>query len=216
MKKIQALGLLLLILLSFSVAMKRVEANSIAVVSLLPSEIIAQNVGEKFTVNVTITNVTNLYAYDMKIFYNKTQLDALWCRLPPDHFLLPVDHGGPIPIIHNSTDNNYNATHNYIHFSYSLLSPEYPRSGSGVLFQVLFNAIAKEGPYQVAVDSSSKLNDEVYKLIPYVSVPAEVTVLPEFPTIMLVVMLMAVTLMAVIFGKARKNKQGKSSPEALG
>jgi len=220
MKKIQTLSMILLLLLPFSVSLKRVEANSVAVVSVLPSEIPEQNVGERVYVNITITNVINLSAYEIKIFYNSTQLGALWTSLPSNHFLKPLE-GETFYIAKNTTDNAYNATHKFIWFAGTLAPSENARTGSDVLIQVVFSALAVGGPYPVAVDYPgnpypAKLSGPPPPLpptpltpIPCTSTPAQITVVPEFPATMFIVALMTVTLIAVALGKAawlRKRK----------
>jgi hypothetical protein len=109
------------------------------------------SVGQRFTLNITITGVTGLYGYEVKVFYNSTQLDALWNVLPSDHFMRPLA-GGTFFMAKNSSDNAYNATHKFAWFGGSLLAPELPRAGSGTLFQIVFNATAKGGPYPVYID----------------------------------------------------------------
>lgn len=214
MKKTQAIGMILLLLLLLSVSLKRVEANSLATVSVLPSEITVENVGERVSVNITIANVVNLSAYEIKIFYNSTQLDALWTLLPSNHFLEPL--GGEIfYIVENTTDNVYNGTHKFVWFSGTLVPPENARSGSGVLIQVIFNALAAGGPYPVAVAYPGnpypvKLSDSLGASIPCTSTPAQITVMPEFSTIIFIAVLMAATLIAATFRKTALRKQRNS------
>jgi len=205
LKKIQALSIPLLILLSFSIDMKRVEADSPAVVRVLPSEIIVQNVGELFPVNVTITDVVNLFGYEVKIFYNSTQLDALWVSLPSNHFLRPYADGN-FYIIKNTTDNAYNATHEFVWFACTLLNPETARNGSGVLLTIHFNATANGGPYPLSVaypgySYPAKLSNSEASPIPCTSTPAQITVLPEFPMITFLVAIMVATSLAVLLRK---------------
>jgi len=211
MKKIQALMASLLILLSFSVMMKRVEASSTAIIGVSPNQITVQNVGDRFSVNITITNVANLFAYEVKMFYNSTQLDALWISLPSNHFLRPLA-GGMFYVMENSTDNAYNATHKFAWFSGTLLPPETARTGSGVLLTIHFNAIAKGGPYALSIaypgySYPAKLsNPQIDPFtpptpIPCTSTPAQITVLPEFPTIIFIAVLLAVTLIAATLGR---------------
>jgi len=214
MKKTQALGMILLLAFSFCVSLRRVEANSLATVSVLPSEITVQNVGERVSVNITIANVVNLSAYEIKIFYNSTQLDALWTSLPSNHFLEPLV-GEIFYIVENTTDNVYNGTHKFVWFAGTLAPPENARSGSGILIQVVLNALTVGGPYPIAVDYPgnpypAKLSDSLGTSIPCTSTPAQITVMPEFPTIIFIIVLMAVTLIAATFRKTALRKQRNS------
>jgi hypothetical protein len=83
-------------------------------------------------VNITVTNVVNLSTYEIKIFYNSTQLGALWTSLPSNHFLKPLA-GEIFYIVKNTTGNVYNATHKFVWFAGTLAPPENARTGSGVL-----------------------------------------------------------------------------------
>jgi len=180
-----------------------------AVVGVSPSQIVVQNVGERFSVNVTITNVTDLFGYELKIFYNSTQLDALYVSLPSDHFLRPFTIFGSFFIGKNTTGNVYNATHQFVWFLGMLTGLETARTGSGVLLTVHFNATATGGPYAVSIaypgfSYPAKLSTPEASPIPCTSTSAQITVLPEFPTIIFMVALIAVTLAAAALGKTTR------------
>ena len=206
----------LLLLLSISVAVNRVEADT-AVVRAIPPEVTVPSVGQRFTLNITIADVADLYGYEVKVYYNSTQLDALWNVLPSDHFMRPLA-GGTFFVVKNSSDNAYNATHKFAWFGGSLLAPELPRAGSGTLFQIVFNATAKGGPYSVYInypgnpypaklaDSSSPPNT-----IPCTAEHSYITVIPEFPASLFIVVLMAATLVAVTFGRTAWLRKRRSS-----
>ena len=175
-------------LFSFIAVMKRTEAISgIAVVGIAPSIVSVPDVGDRFTVNITITNVTNLFAYEIKVFYKSTQLEALWMSLPPDHFMKPLA-GGSFYIVKNTTESPYNATHRFAWFCGSLLAPETARTGSGILFQVRFSAKAKGGPYPIAIEYPefsypAKLSTPSPPIpIPCTSTPSWITVGGKIPT----------------------------------
>ncbi|MFQ6063910.1 MAG: cohesin domain-containing protein, partial [Candidatus Bathyarchaeia archaeon] len=186
MEYAQALKTSLLILLLITLA-EQVDADSPAVVGVIPSEVIVQNVGEVFSVNITITNVDNLFGYEVKIFYNSTQLNALWVSLPSNHFLRP-SKDDMLYVIKNTTHNAYNATHKFIWFACTLLSPETERSGSGVLLTIYFNATANGGPYPLTpaypgYTYPAKLSNPEASQIPCTSTPSQITVVPEFPPV---------------------------------
>lgn len=178
-------------------------AISEATVSILPSEVIVENVGELAIMNVTIANVTDLFAYEVKLFYNSTQLVALWITLPVDHFLKPSSNEN-LYIAKNSTENAYNATHKFIWFAASLLAPENPRTGNGVLFQVVFNTTAEGGPYPLTISYPGSEPPYPVKLssptglIACTSTSSYITVIPEFPSLMILPLFMTLTLLAVL------------------
>ena len=99
------------------------------------------SVGETFTINVNVFNVTNLYGFEFSLVYNSTVLDGLSVELPSGHFLTPVN---PEKIYIQVLDVNdaYNATHGIVNATVMLLAPEQPRSGSGTFVTITFKATA--------------------------------------------------------------------------
>ena len=116
-----------------------------AKVSIKPPHHLATNIGQVFSINVTISDVTNLYKYEFKLYYNTTLLTALSVELPPDHFLKPVDPS-KISITNNQTNDSFNATHGEVWFGATLLPSEASKNGSGTLVKVIFNTTAFGGP----------------------------------------------------------------------
>ena len=80
-----------------------------------------------FTVNIMISNATNLYSFEFKLSYNKTVLHALEAQL--GSFFPPT----VTPVV---TINN---TLGFLQFSASLAPPEPPRNGSEVLATIEFH-----------------------------------------------------------------------------
>lgn len=97
--------------------------------------------GEMFTVNISIANVSELFGYEFKMFYNAAVLNCANVTLPPSHFLEPEDPD-KLFIVKLEFDNEYNATHGRVLVAMTLLSPEVPKNGSGTLVTVSFRAIA--------------------------------------------------------------------------
>ena len=90
-------------------------------------------IGENFTVNVAIANVTNLYGWEFKLYYNNTMLNGTsvsegeFLKVQGDTFFGPI----------NFTD-TYNATHGIIWATGSLLGNVSGVDGSGVLAEIGF------------------------------------------------------------------------------
>lgn len=97
--------------------------------SVTPSTLAVGKVGKIFKINVTVTDVINLYGFEFKLGYNATLLDALNITL-----------GSFFP---NSTSyvlkNYINHTEGYLWFAATLLAPEPAKIGSGVLATITFN-----------------------------------------------------------------------------
>jgi len=96
--------------------------------------------GGIFSVYVMITNITDLYGYDIKLYYDTTLLDGLNVTLPPDHFLTP-ENPSNLFIVKLEVTDDYNATHGRVWVGMTLLSPEPPKSGSGTLVKIRFKAV---------------------------------------------------------------------------
>ena len=215
MRKKLALTILLLTLLSPIVAIKQVGAPSTAVVSVDPSEITVQNVGETFTIKINISDVTDLAGYDFKLYYNNTLLKALSIAFPLGHFLTPTTVTGQFYVQAQDIHQDFNSTHGQVRVV-ALLLHEPAKSGSGVLVTVTFNATAKGGPSKLELSYPNyeypvKLSDPDSVRIPCTATPAYVTVLPEFSTIVFMVVLMVATLVAVIFGRTSWLKKRRGS-----
>ena len=93
--------------------------------------------GKNFTISVNVFNVTNLYGYEIYLYYDTGILDGVSVELPPDHFLTPVD---PTKILIMALEINdaWNATHGRVLASALLFWPEPVKNGSGTLITVTF------------------------------------------------------------------------------
>ena len=109
-------------------------------VSVCPSQV---SVGkyEGFSVNVTVTNATNLCGYDFKLYYDNAILNCANVTIPSDHFLKPLDPDS-IYIVKQEYDNAYNSTHGCVWVAASLMAEELGKNGSGALATVTFQALA--------------------------------------------------------------------------
>ena len=94
---------------------------------------------DAFQVNVTITNVTNLGAYEFVLFYNSTVLRCTGVELPTNHILEPVYF-----VVRLLYDNKFNKTHGLVLAALTLIGDIPGKNGSGTLINVNFTA-AEEG-----------------------------------------------------------------------
>ena len=109
------------------------------VITLKPTEITIEP-DQEFTVDLNITEVENLYAYELKIYFNNSVLNATKAVRPPGHFMEPTNSTNQF-IPKWEIKNNFNATHGRIWLGFTLLAPEPPKSGSGILAKITFKAI---------------------------------------------------------------------------
>jgi hypothetical protein len=108
-----------------------------------PDRITGLNVGETFTIEIKIRNVTDLRGWEIEILYKSSILNASAIPQADPHmcpfFNEKVPGASQVTGIHSYTD-NYNATHGQI-IVYCGLPANFSASGSGVLLWVNFTAV---------------------------------------------------------------------------
>jgi hypothetical protein len=105
-----------------------------------PDSIIDESMvpGTSFNLTIKVSDVVNLYAYEYKIYYDRTILNCTKAARPAGHFLEPqIDLGNQF-IPKWEIKNDFNATHGRIWLSCTLLAPEAARTGSGTITIVTF------------------------------------------------------------------------------
>ncbi len=124
-----------------------VSAASVTAIRLSPSYVEA-NLGDQFTIDLRVENVTALNNLDIRLNYPADALEVqdmdpvqLGTQIAPRSFL-PADQ-----ICANSAENGV------IRYCASLLSPHTPVSGSGVVAQITFKAKV-QGTYMITLDRS--------------------------------------------------------------
>lgn len=168
-----------LIVLTFSLfgMTRAISHTKSPVLSVCPNENTVCK-DELFSVNVTITNVTDLVGYDFELFYNATVLTCVGGGLPRGHFLEPAtDHPLNLIIVRLGYDNTINLTHGYVWVVICLGPGEPSRNGSGTLATIYFKATA-EGSSILHLYDSMLANTSAQE-IPSVVVDGSVTVLPS-------------------------------------
>jgi hypothetical protein len=112
-------------------------------------------VGDTFTVDVKIADVTNMYAYEFKLKFEYAVINLTSAVRPAGHFLEPVD---PTKFVLAAWNLNYtqDATYRTAYFGFSLVNPEAARSGSGILATLTFKVIAA-APWMGSVTSAIDL-----------------------------------------------------------
>jgi len=174
-------------LFNLGMMIPQVDAQSTTILAVDPLTYTAPYVGHIFSLNITIANVTDLYGYEVRVWYNTTILDGLSVYLPTGHFLTPSDPAN-IFVAAKEVNDAYNATHGRIWVAVALLAPEPAKSGSGVLFTIMFKVTSQEGglsPIEIWTPGfpyPSKLVSNIppYKEppgIPHSALDGEVTVL---------------------------------------
>ena len=103
------------------------QPGTLPIISVYPQEV-RRTLGVSFEVNITIENVTDLYAFDIKLYYNTTLLQVV--KLKEGSFL--KSHGETFTL------NETNLVEGYVRFVTTLLGEIPGVNGTGTLFSVTF------------------------------------------------------------------------------
>jgi len=117
-----------------------------------------KTIGDTFTVDVNILDVTSLFAYEFRLKFEYAKLQLMSAVRPAGHFLEPVDPLGqfvPVWKINETQD----ATWQIAHFGFTLLAPEVARSGSGYLVTLTFKILVEPGIFSGPIISLFDLYD---------------------------------------------------------
>jgi len=148
------------------------EVTGTPKISLDPNEIEVDKL-QTFSLNVTITDVIDLYCYQFYLYYNASILNCTGVDLPPSHFLTPIDQSN-ILVIEQEYNNTYNATHGLISVAVTLRSDEPGKSGSGTLATI--NFVAKEFGSSILQFYDIVIGDSVPAAMPVIVVDGSATV----------------------------------------
>ena len=199
----------LFLLLVLFIGAASVSAQETIVCIDPPSRLI-QQVGETFSINISISDVTNLFGYDFILWYNTSLLDCLSVEWPANHLLTPTLE--PTNIFKVKTiEDNFNETTGAVRVVTTLTDGEPPKNGSGVLVKITFNSTTPNGPsllrlYWPGFVYPVKLSDPNGNPIPCSATDGEVTVIPEFPPLF-TIFLLVITTLTIILSKKRTKKQ---------
>jgi hypothetical protein len=204
--------LLLLVINALTLANSTVKVNAQqAKLSVLPSTAKINNPGENVTIDLNITDVTNLYAYEIKIYYLNSIVNATDVVRPPGHFMEPVIDPANQFIPKWEIKNNFNATHGQIWIGFTLLNPEPAKSGSGILAKITFKGLSV-GITQVIIaypgyQYPAKLADNTGSAIPNVAENGTINVVPEFPSMAILIILMLMFTTTYMLKTIRSKKK---------
>jgi hypothetical protein len=201
------IGIAILLTLSIG-AVKLVNAQ---VVAIHPTTATIPAVGQTVTVDINITGVTNLYAYEIKVYFLNSIMNCTDSVRPGGHFLEPVNPGSEF-IPKWTIDNAFNATHGEVWMSYTLLSPETGRTGGGSLVTLTFNGTAVgTSPIVLnnypGVQGPVKLADGVGDPISHTTADGSIDVVPEFSAVMILSLFLLASLAVAAFTKLVKPRK---------
>ncbi len=107
---------------------------------------IRANINATFSINISISDITNLFSYELRLKYDNTLLNCTHAEIPPGHFL---DSNNTYIL----KDGEIHQEEGYIGFAVALLAPEEPRNGSGVLGTMTFQ-VSKKGKCKLEISNA--------------------------------------------------------------
>jgi hypothetical protein len=139
-KKAYAIMLILLISITLPIltTLTPSSATPATTISIQPKVQTGLEIDVEFTINVTITDVTDLYGWQFAIYYKSSILNATGYNEGP---FLKKDGSSTFFTIVEFTD-NYNATHGKVYLAASRVGAEAGVNGSGTLARVSFKTKA--------------------------------------------------------------------------
>jgi len=167
-------------------------------------------IGENATATIKVTNVTDLFTWQIRVYFNSTILnctsESAW--LPTGH----VFEGNTIVPVAAVVDVDENGT--FIDYGCTLMFVGDEFAGNGTLCQINFTGTAEGssalsfGPWP----ARTFLLDPDGIDITFGVTGGEIIVIPEFPTLAIVSLLMILTLVATIAAKRRMSNKHYASP----
>jgi hypothetical protein len=170
-----------------------------ATISVVPASYTVPTVGTSFTVNVTVQNVEDLYGWALQLYYPNSVLNGTSVT---EGAFLKTGGYQTVFIDVNFTD-NYNATYGVANLLCTREGNVLGASGSGTLTTITFKSISTGGPQTLHLADIGLSNSNL-GAIPFSQVDGEVTVVPEFPTILILPLFVALTMAAVVLRKKSK------------
>lgn len=128
----RALGIALLLTVSVSLLHTFLVMGSLATVSIQPYITKVWGSDEVFTINITVTDVTNLYGWEIKLYYDPLILNGT--SVSEGQFLKSVGE----TFFNSTLNDNYDATRGRIKAFSTLLGETPGVNGTGVLLTVTF------------------------------------------------------------------------------
>jgi hypothetical protein len=188
----------------FTIQAASVQAATGTTVSSIPSTA-TPALGETFTVNITVSNVQNLYGVDVALSWNASVLQVLNVDLRlgveshPDGVLHEILPDTEIDVV----ENDVSAEAGTYHIAATSVNPAPSFSGSGNIAVLTFN-VTKLG--QTGLTLETELADypasgETANLIEHTNNAGAISVIPEFPALITFVLILALATAAVAFSK---------------
>lgn len=168
-RRIRALWVLFLLLLFLSFSELKISVAA-TVLSIQPQLSRVAGSDEEFQISLALTDVSNLYGWEIKLYYDPTLLNG--SKLSEGPFLKSAGS----TYFFNSSNDNYNATHGRIALACTLIGNISGVNGGGILATMTFKAKALGSCLLLL--SNTKLGNPQSELMPHLTENGVVQVVP--------------------------------------
>jgi len=157
------------------------------------------DIAETFTVAINISDVEEpgVYAYEFTLNYDNTLLNVTEAGYPEGHFLEGT-YTFLVPVVVDYEEGT-------VLFGATILGDEPGRTGSGVLATVEFNG-TNVGEALLEIEGVTLLDPDGNDLT-YTTNDGDVTVIPEFTSALIMLILIVTTSVAMILKKSNLSKK---------
>jgi len=191
----------------FPIQAALVQAASGTTISAIPSSSTLA-LGETFNVNITISNVQNLYALDVTLRWNASVLQVLnvdsrlGVESNPDGVLHEISPNAEIEVIEDSVSQEIGE----YHIVATSVNPAPSFSGGGNIAIITFNVTSlghSDLEFEETELADYPASGETANLIEHTTAAGSVNVIPEFPSLIALALFFALATAAVAFSKKR-------------
>jgi hypothetical protein len=194
------IAVLSIIFLSSAFPLHQAMGQSTVTPSIQLSATSVLNQGVTFSTNITISNVTDLKAWAVSLYYKSSVLNGTNVDEGP---FLKAEGVSTYLIVSNFTD-NYNSTHGYMYVSCTRLGVAVAGvNGSGTLATLTFKAVGT-GSDVLQFDTTGPLSTELYD-----SSGNSMAFIDEFPSLAILPLFMIATLVSLVAFRRLKVTRAK-------
>ncbi len=209
----KTLPVVILFALTISICAIRVTNAQITIVSVKPTYLEVPELGQTFMIDINVTDVTNLFAYEIQLFYKRDIINATSAVRPPGHFLEPELDPNDCVVFRWEIENDFNATYGRIWLAFTLRAPETGRSGSGILARLTFNGTNVGTTPLILADDRGRVGQVLLAQYPdgasiaNMTEDGNVNVIPEFPMEMILPLFLIALLTATAATNMTKSEK---------
>ena len=172
-------------------------------VQILPESYTVPDIGSTFTINISIQNVNNLYAWELKLYYPSDILNGTTVAEGP---FLKTENQPTFFRVLEFTDEYNNAQGRIIALCSRFKPGALGARGDGILATITFTSKSANGPKILHLEDVT-LIDSNENTIPCTTTNSEVTVISELPTTLIPLILIISTLLTIAYRKTTQPKR---------